>query len=300
MRNFGVHLNALRAFEAAARLASFSRAAEELCVTHSTVSHHISGLEENVGVALFERRNRQVVLTPAGEALYPVLKTSFDKIQRALERTRAQTEKKTISVTVTPSFTNKWLISRLRSFQAEHPDISVQINSSLAIADLDREGLDIGIRTGLGNWKGLNSDLLMPINMSPLCSPDLLEGDGKSPTIDELLKYPLLHADVSPETGIYSEWREWLAAVGHSAADCENGLSFRDPGLALQAAVNGLGVAMGYVELAQDDLAAGRLIQPIRDTVRHPWSYYIVTSKNRICNAQTSRFCEWLRSQVQH
>ena len=176
MRRFGLHLNSLRAFEVAARLSSFSRAAEELHVSHSTISHHIKGLEKSLGVKLFFRRNRSVVLTAAGETLFPVLKGSFDRISSTLETIKQTSDRAPLRVTVTPSFANKWLVPHLRHFHESHPRIEVQLQSSLELADFSRNDLDLGVRTGWGEWPGLRADLLMPIHMSPVCSPSLLQG----------------------------------------------------------------------------------------------------------------------------
>lgn len=300
MRTFGVHLNALRAFEAAARLSSFSRAADELNITHSTVSHHICGLEKNLGVKLFERRNRKIVLTPAGGVLFPALKKSFDTMVSALETIKSYGTSHPIKISMTPSFANMWLLPRLRHFQDSHPGIEIQISTSLDISNFAREGFDIGIRAGLGIWPGMNAELLMPIHMSPLCSPNLLRDDSKLNQPEDLLKYTLLHADVSPETGIKSEWNEWFAEVKHVDANCGAGLSFRDPGLALKAAVNGLGIAMGYLELASEDIAADRLIRPFTMATKHPWSYYVVKPENASHDPQVAIFCDWLAQTVRN
>lgn len=300
MRNFGVHLNALRAFEAAARLSSFGRAADELNITHSTVSHHICGLEENLGVKLFHRRNRKVVLSSAGEVLFPALRTSFDTMMLGLKATKSYSKRQPLKISMTPSFANMWLLPRLRYFQEEYPEIEIQISTSLNVHNFIREGFDLGIRAGLGKWTDLKAELLMPIHMTPVCSPKLLQGGNELNHPLDLLSYTLLHADVSPETGIESEWHEWFTANEGSTADCSKGLSFRDPGLALQAAVNGLGIAMGYLELASDDIHSKRLIRPFDMSIKHPWSYYIVVPENISQNPQVNIFCEWLRAQCGH
>ena len=300
MRRFGLHLNSLRAFEVAARLSSFSRAADELHVSHSTISHHVKGLEKALGVKLFFRRNRSVVLTRAGETLLPVLTGSFDKISSTLETIKQTSDRAPLKVTVTPSFANKWLVPHLRNFQDNHPRIEVQLQSSLELADFSRNDLDLGVRTGWGEWPGLRADLLMPIHMSPVCSPSLLQGREGIASLEELHEFTLIHADVSPGIGIESEWREWLLATDASDVDCSRGLSFHDPGLALQAAIDGLGMAMGYVELAAIDIAEGRLIQPYATEVQHPWSYYIVVPEGSVGDLQTEIFCDWLRAEVGH
>ena len=175
MRRFGVHLNALRAFEAAARHCSFTKAANELNVSHSTISHHIKGLEEQLGVNLFTRQKRTVVLTSAGEMLLPVLKNSFDRISTTLETIKNGNEEKPLRITLTPSFANKWFIPRLHRFTEANQDIEFELKQSLSSRDFDRTRFDVGVRFGLGEWPGLKTELLLPIRMTPLCSPKLLE-----------------------------------------------------------------------------------------------------------------------------
>lgn len=298
MRRFGVHLNALRAFEAAARLSSFSGAARELHVSHSTISHHIKGLEKSIGKVLFLRQNRRVILTGEAEALLRVLTQSFDNISSELETLRQSGSAKPLRVTVTPSFANKWLVRNLGSFRESHPDVEMQVHPSLELSDFSRDELDIGVRNGLGVWPGLKAELLMAVHMTPLCSPKLFDGPKGSMDLDALQQFTMIHADVSYGTGLQSEWREWLSAAGQSAVNCDHGLSFKDPSLALQAAIDGLGIAMGYVELAENDLATGRLVQPFELEVRHPWSYYIVVPEDNVGDRQTRLFSDWLRREV--
>lgn len=298
MRHFGLHLNALRAFEAAARLLSFSRAAEELNVSHSTISHHIKGLEKTFGMDLFLRRNRRVTLTTAGETLFPVLENAFNEISLTVAMLKEKSEKEPLKVTVTPSFANKWLMPRMPCFRKEHPGIEVQLLPSLSLAEFRRVSMDVGVRTGWGKWPGLKSELLTPVHMTPLCSPGLLEGRDRPESPEDLDSFTLIHADVSSKAGIKSEWREWLMAAGARNVDYTRGPSFHDPGLALQAAIDGLGVTMGYVELAETDIAEGRLVRLFETDVRHPWSYYIVVPDDRDGDPQTAVFCEWLRSQA--
>lgn len=298
MHRIGVHLNALRAFEAAGRLSSISRAANELRVSHSTISHHVKGLEQALGIDLFERRDRSVILTETGAALLPVLSESFDAIATALDTVTPSLKTKALRVTVTPSFANKWLVPNLRRFRLEHGDIDVQLTSSLTLTDFRREKLDIGIRSGSGDWPDVDAELLMRIHMTPLCSPALLTEHGNIDKPQSLQNFTLLHADVAKGIGIESEWHAWLQAMGAGEVDCSGGLSLHDPGLALQAAVDGLGVAMGYVELAQRELASGRLIAPFEKHIAHPWSYYVVTAKGKVDNRKVSVFKDWLRKEV--
>ncbi len=298
MQRIGVHLNALRAFEAAGRLSSISRAAEELNVSHSTVSHHVKGLELALGVALFERRDRSVVLTDDGANLLPALSESFDAIAAALETIKPLNHSKSLRVTVTPSFANRWLVPMLRRFRTEFSDINVQLTPSLALLDFRKEKIDIGIRCGDGNWPDVDSELLMPIHMTPLCSPGLLDEQGSVNSPQDLHHLTLLHADIIDSSEIKSEWSTWLRAAGAAPVERSDGLSLHDPGLVLQAAVDGLGVAMGYVELAQRDLANGRLVAPFDLTITHPWSYYVVTPKRTTISDQVNVFRNWIKQEA--
>lgn len=294
MRRYNIHLNALRAFESAARLSSFSKAADELHISHSTISHHIKGLESGLGVELFSREKRNVVLTQEGEMIFPVLRESFDAISEVLGKVQRNTKTRELNVTVTPTFANKWLVGHLKSFQEMHPNVRVRLHATMELVDFNKENIDIGIRTGTGNWPGLKSILLMPTHMTPLCSPSLLKGHKGKFGINDLRNLTFIHADVSRGTGIESEWREWLDSNGGQDLECDDGLHFHDPGLALQAAVDGLGVAMGYVELARHDIEENRLVRPFDFQTAHPWSYYIVTPEDNPGDSLTSEFSDWL------
>lgn len=298
MPQIGVHLNALRAFEAAGRLSSFSRAGDELRVSHSTISHHIRGLEQALGIELFVRRDRTVVLTAAGASLLPTLTRSFNAIAESLVALRTHNTENTVKVTVTPSFANKWLMPKLGRFHAKNSRVDVQLTSSLALDDFSGGKFNVGVRAGAGRWRGFKSELLMLIHMTPLCSPKLLGDRNPLDSAQSLRDLTLIHADVGEGAIVKSEWGEWLRAVGADDIDCTTGLSFHDPGLALQAAIDGLGVAIGYLELARDDIAAGRLVQPFEATISHPWSYYLVTPANQQNSREVELFCEWLRSEV--
>ena len=286
-------LNALRAFEASARHTSFSRAAEELCVTHSAVSHQIKQLEGLLGLKLFKRTNRGVVLTESGEILYPILGESFDRIGETLDGLIKGSEETTISVTTTPSFATKWLMPRLRRWRMAHEGLSIHLLPTLGYLDLAKGDADVGVRCGVPPWKGLKSERISPINMSPVCSPSLLSGRTRLKSPKDVLKFPLLHADISGHA-LGEEWRTWLAAASVVDVAKLEGLSFHDPNLALQAAIDGLGIAMGYLELAEQDIATGRLIYPFELTVRHSFSYHLVYPTARAQSPKIKAFRNWI------
>ncbi len=295
MKQFGVPLNALRAFEAAARLKSFSKAAAELHVTHSTISHHIKNLEGSLGRKLFIRESRQVKLTKQAENLSRILERSFRQISAELSSLDISKANSAVKVAVTPSFANKWLVPNLKLFRDRFPHIEVEIYPSLDFVDFSQEQFNLGIRTGLGHWSGLEAELLIPVHMTPLCAPSLLAETNTDNVINLLQQHTLIHADVSQGVDIISEWHEWAMAANIPQLDTSTGLSFNDPGIALQAAIDGLGIAMGYLELAQSDIAAGRLVQPFAIEVKHPWSYYLVLPVNSDEDTNTRLFCDWLK-----
>ena len=206
MRNFKVHLNALRAFEAAARHNSFSLAAKELHVSHSTISHHIKGLESMLGVSLFLRQNRTVVLTSAGEVLFPVLRQSFDRIANTLDSIKSGDQNSPLRIVLTPSFANKWFIPRLHRFREVNTDIEVELTQSLSSDDFKKSQFDVGVRFGLGQWPGMHTELLLPIRMSPLCSPKLLQGNTELNSPADLSQFTFIHADIDDATDMKSEW----------------------------------------------------------------------------------------------
>ncbi len=304
-----LQLNALRAFEAAARHRSFSRAAEELCVTHSAVSHQVKQLEEQLGLALFARSNRGVRLTGAGETLLPVLGESLDRIAGTLEGLVRRPHGRALNVTTTPSFAAKWLMPRLGRWRAAAGTAEIHLVPTLEMLDLagsaqrgrggagNSGGADLGVRCGLPPWPGLAAEFLLPIHMSPVCSPALLASREGLSDPRELLELPLIHADVAGHP-LGEEWRSWLAAAG--VADCGElqGLSFHDPGLALQAAIDGLGVAIGYRELAEPDLAAGRLLRPFDLALRHAFSYYLVYPAGRAEEPVIAAFRDWILAET--
>lgn len=297
MKRPALPLNALRAFEAAARHLSFTRAAHELGVTHSAVSHHVKALEDRLGVALFERLNRAVRLTDAGRMLLPVLSESFDHISESLDGLTSGGGRRALTVTLTPSFASKWLVPRLGRFRALHPKIDVRLAPSLEFADLTREGYDVAVRCGDGHWPGHRVDPLLAIMMMPVCRPDMVEAGLQSPA--DLARHTLIHADIGGEAHIGTEWRMWLHEFGiGDGGDLDRGISLPDPAMALQAAVDGLGIAMGYDLLAASDLAAGRLAAPFGDGLRHPLAYYVVSPSGTTNNPNVTAFRDWISSEA--
>jgi len=291
MNRRDLQLNALRAFEAAGRHLSFTRAAEELSVTHAAISHHVKALEDALGTALFERRNRRVVLTEAGQVLLPVMSESLDRVAETLDG--LGTGPRALTVTLTPSFASRWLIPRLGRFRAKHPEIDVRLAPSLRFVDLAHEDCDMAVRCGDGNWPGLVVEHLLAITMTPVCSPALIAGPAPLRAPADLAHHTLIHADVG-EARIGDEWRLWLDGAGVTGIEPTGGLALHDPAMALQAALDGLGVAVGYTVLAAADLATGRLVAPFAAAVDHDFTYYIVYPKTAATPPNIAAFRDWL------
>ncbi len=290
-------LSGLRAFEAAARHQSFSAAAEELCVTHGAISQQIKRLEAHTKLELFQRHNRGVRLTKAGATLLPVLSDCFDKMGEALDALSPNAGLGSLKVTTTPFFASRWLLPRLKRWRQGNRDADVDLHPSLQMLDLAKEGIDLGIRCGRPPWPGLRAELLLPIHLSPLCSPKILEGPQALKRPGDLQQQNLIHADISSHPR-GEEWNTWLAAAGMAALSDGSGLHFHEPALALQAAADGLGVAMGYLEFARADIEAGRLVQPFALSVRHDFSYYLVHADGQPLKENAVAFAEWIRQEA--
>jgi LysR family glycine cleavage system transcriptional activator len=296
MKRQNLHLSGLRAFEAAARHQNFSAAADELCVTHGAISQQIKRLEAQTDLKLFYRHNRGVELTEAGAALLPILSDSFNRIGEALETLAQKSGSETLKVTTTPFFASRWLIPRLNGWRQHQDTMDVDLHPSLQMLDIAGGECDIGVRSGVPPWPGLKSELLMPIHLSPLCRPALLKGPHGLKQPSDLRHHKLIHADiVSHVRG--EEWNTWLTAAGEEMSD-GGGLHFHEPSLALQAAADGLGVAMGYLEFVRGDLDSGRLVQPFELSVRHAFSYYLVYPRSRLKADNVRVFAAWVRQEA--
>lgn len=292
-----LQFNALRAFEAAARHSSVSGAARELGVTHSAVSHQVKRLEDQLGVSLFERTNRGLRISAEGSRLLPVLIESFDRIGAALDDLGSGEEQQTIRVTCTPTFASRWLVSKLPGWYAKRDASRIQLLPSLEIFDFEAENIDLAIRCGIPPWPGLRHRLLMPIHLVPVCSPGYLQRRGKPESPAAAIEYDLIHADIG-DHGQGQEWRDWLEGCGVQAPRNLSGLSVHDPSLAMQAAADGLGLAIGYRELIDADLRDGKLICAFEQSVRHAYAYYLVCASGFESRAELSQLHQWLIEQV--
>lgn len=292
MNRRNLPFNALRAFEAAARHASVSGAAKELSVTHSAVSHQLKQLEEELGLALFLRTNRGLKITADGETLLPVLLESFDRISATLDELRHSDQSDVLHVTCTPSFAAKWLVPRLGDWYAQANASRIHLHPDLNFLDFKSENIDIAIRCGIPPWKKLEHELLMPIHLVPVCSSGYLQGMPPIKQAKDLLSHNLIHADIGDQ-GLGKEWCDWFHGCEVECPKKADGLSFHDPALAMQAAADGLGLAIGYRELIDRDLQNRKLIIAYNQAVKHSYSYYLVYPPKQK-NKPLQAFIKWL------
>lgn len=292
-------LNALRAFEAAARLESFARAADELAVTPGAISQQIRTLEEHVGAPLFIREGRGLSLTEAGRAAANVASDAFETLERAVSLMRQPLQRRALTVSVAPSFAGKWLAPRLHRFQEDHPGVEVWIAATSERVDLFAGAADLGIRYGPGGDMTLNEEMLLPEEVLPVCSPDLLRDGPRLATPRDLDGQTLLH-DASPESEVDgADWPSWLKARNIRGVDTAGGVRFNQSALVIDAAVAGRGVALAKRALAQNDLASGRLVALFADgTAPVRSAYHIVTARNRPLSADAEAFIAWLRAEA--
>jgi LysR family transcriptional regulator, glycine cleavage system transcriptional activator len=286
-------LNALRAFEAAARHLSFTRAAAELHVTQTAISHQIKALEERLGVRLFRRLPRGLLLTEAAQRLLPPVRDAFDQIALATERLAAGGAGATLTVSVLPSFAAKWLVPRLGRLRAAHPDLDLRISASSELVDFARDDVDVGIRMGSGVYPGLRVERLFGEALVPVCSPLLREGPHPLLRPEDLAHHVLLHDDD------YAGWELWLRLAGVPGVLARRGPVFTDSGMVVQAAAEGQGVALARRVLAAGDLAAGRLVQPFDVSIPHDLAYYLVCPEATAEQPKIAAFRSWLLAESQ-
>lgn len=286
-------LNALRAFEAAARHQSFSKAAEELHVTDAAISHQIKGLEDHLAQPLFVRHHRKVALTDAGRAYFSPLQDAFDIMARATERVFETEDQNTLIVSAAPSFAIKWLMPRLGRFWERHPDINLHLFHSPRLTDFATENVDLVIRYGDGKWPGLDCVFLMGAEVVPICSPLLLERGPAIKTPDDLVQHVLLHEDG------YDNWPRWFKAAGVQNTDVARGPLFNDSWMLLQATATGRGVALGRPSLIREELAAGHFIRLFETTIDEDKGYYAVMPSHHGNRARVEVFVSWLKGEIE-
>ncbi len=281
-------LNALRAFEAAARHLSFTRAADELAVTQAAVSHQVKALEEWLGLKLFDRQNRTIYLTRGGQAYLPAVREALDGLAEATRRLTQQDSRGALTVSAVPSFAAKWLVPHLTDFRRRQPEIDVRISANDRLIDFAREDVDLAIRMGGGDWPGLTAIWFMDEDLFPVCSPALLQGPYPLERPEDLAHQTLLHDDMR------QDWTMWLRAAGVEGVDPEPGPGYTDSSMVIQAAVEGQGVALGRSALAAGDLAAGRLVKPFEVRLPASFAYYVVFPPAQAEQPKVKAFTDWL------
>ena len=291
-------LNALRSFEAAARHLNFSKAADELGVTPAAVSHQIKVLEDFLGVSLFRRTARGLLLTDEGQAYLPGVREGFDRLLSAMDDLAELGRGGVLTVSVAPSFAAKWLVPRLDRFQARHPDIDVRISASMELVDFSTGDVDLAIRYGAGGYPRLEAELLLRDTVFPVCSPALLEGEHGLDAPDRLRFHTLLHDDNPEEDETCPTWAMWVRAAGIDGVDATRGPRFNQSSLVLEAAILGRGVALAKSTLADADIAAGRLVKPFDLSIPVRFAYYVVCPATKAALPKVRMFRDWLRGEA--
>lgn len=289
-------LIAARSFEAAARHKSFLKAAAELNVTPTAISHQVKRLEEYLGQALFVRLNRAVRLTEAGAALAVTLQDIFMRLEDALDPQQHQA-RSTIVITVLNSFAAKWLAPRLPDFEARHPQWQVRLDVSDDLVDFTSGQVDVALRYGPGKYPGLHARRWMNATIFPVCSPELLARIPLNKPTD-LRKHTLIHNDIESIRGRPPGWAEWLREAGVDRIDAARGPLFHNAHMALEAALAGHGVALTPAPLVERDLASGRLVKPLTLELDNPYAFWIVCPRQNLQDEKIKALTAWLMQQA--
>jgi len=284
-------LLALRAFEAGARLGSFSRAAEELLITQSAVSRHVRNLESFLEVTLFNRAGRHLSLTTEGRQYITSVSEAFDQLSAATAALRRRPNR-VMTVSMLPALAVKWFVPRLVRFYDSCPDIDLHLSLSRELTNFDRDGVDVAIRYGRGDWKGTNAEELLGEVVFPICSPRLLDGPTPLRKLEDLAGATLLHGNIR------EDWTMWLRAAGCKDVDATRGPKFDDHASLIEAAIQGLGVGLGRGLMVADDLANGSLVMPFSTRLRAHYSYWLVTPRRQAPHPGFKAFREWVLREI--
>jgi LysR family glycine cleavage system transcriptional activator len=280
----------LRAFEAAARHGSMSRAAAELNVTHGAISRQIGGLEALLDASLFVRKARGVQLTDQGTRFFHGVFAGFERIRAAVDDLRSDRQRQPVSITTTPAFAARWLLPRLAEFQRLHPDAIVNVRTKLDLEDLADPSLDFAIRYGTGNWPNTASELLVAVNSYPVCSPAFVAQHGPFDGPKDLLRLPLIH-DVTRQW-----WIDWFLAAGTRVANLVGGIVVDEYGLAIQFALDGYGIAMARDALVRRELDNGALVRLFEVSVVPRFAFHLARDAARPLSREALRLIRWLRT----
>ena len=282
-------LSALRAFEAAARHVSFTRAAEELSVTQGAVSHQVKALESELGIKFFNREQQRLSITEAGREYLAVVRDALDRIADGTERLVQRQSSGMLTVSTSPDFAAKWLVHRLGRFAEVHPEIDLRVSATMHHVDFAREDVDIAVRHGDGHWSGLHVTRLCSEHLFAVCSPTLASKLGRPA---DVLKLPLLHLDER------TAWFAWLDAAGVSGTDAIHGPILNRASMLIDAAVDGQGIALARTTLAAWDLINRRLVRPFSVALPLSKSYWIVSPKATASLPKLVAFRDWLLAQA--
>jgi len=299
-------LNALRAFEAAARHLSFKNAARELHVTPGAVSHHVKQLEDSLGMPLFRRLTRALELTPEGHVLLPKVQEGLRNLAEAVERVRSRGEARTLTVMAPPNFAARWLVPRLGTFTDRHPGLDLHVASRPSMIDgrddphtrPSPESSEVApvamVRFGDGRYPGARVDEVFSAVYVPVCSPKLLRGTRPLRKPADLRYHTLLHDETVLEEGARPSWAAWLESVGITDIDASRGTHFTDASLSLEGALEGLGVALAMKPLVASEIDAGRLVMPFNISSPASYAYYLVTAEGAKPGSSVGQFRDWL------
>ena len=287
-------LNALKAFEAAARHESFTRAAEELFVTQGAVSHQVKALEAALGFKLFSREHQRLVITGAGREYLHVVRDAFDRIALGTARLTQRQSSGALTVSTSPDFAAKWLVHRLGRFAQAHPGIDLRISATMHHVDFAREDVDMAVRHGTGeaSWQGLHGERLATEKLFAVCSPSLLRGKNRALRAADVLALPLLHLDD------HGGWRRWLEAARVKAPKTLHGIVLNRASMAIDAAIDGQGIALARSTLAAWDLVNGRLVAPFALALPLTSAYWIVAPQATAELPKIATFRKWLLAEA--
>jgi LysR family glycine cleavage system transcriptional activator len=283
-------LAALRAFEAAARHVSYSRAAEELNLTHGAISFQMRALKAELGVDLFKRDGRRMVLTPEGQRLFSYVRDAFERLEHGMADVRAARRGQMLTVSVHPGLASFWVIPRLGDFQRRHPEIDVSLLPTITLTDFSRDDVDMALRYGPGRWPGVTAVKLMDEEIFPVCSPGFNNGVLPRQPRD-LAALPLLRDARQP-------WNDWFRSIGLDLPEPSRGPLYTEPSLVLQAAAAGHGIALARGALAKPEIEAGRLVRLFARSARASFSYYIVYPPASASLPRIVAFRDWLLAQA--
>ena len=281
-------LNSLRVFDAAARHLSYTKAAEELFVTQAAVSHQIKSLEDFLGLKLFRRRNRSLLLTEEGQSYYLDIKEIFSSLNEATRKLQARSAKGALTVSLPPSFAIQWLVPRLSGFNSAYPGIDVRIQAVDREEDKLSDDVDVAIFHGRGNWPGLRTERLYAEYLLPVCAPSLLMGDNALKTPEDLSKHTLLH-DASRR-----DWLAYTKQLGLQHINVQQGPIFSHSAMVVQAAVHGQGVALANNVMAQTEIEAGRLVCPFNEVLISKNAFYLVCHDSQAELGKIAAFRQWI------